>query len=85
MEQGGATSTTTTTSTAAPPPQPMQMNTSASSGQSELNQVSGQAYSMISYGKIFCEDLYGFLMQLPPLGKVGVLVVLLALWLLMRG
>ncbi len=47
--------------------------------------VAGTSYSMIAYAKTFCEDLYGFLMQLPPVGKAGVIVVLLALWLLMRG
>jgi hypothetical protein len=45
--------------------------------------VSG--YSMLSYGKTFCQDLYAFVMQLPPLGKGVLVVVLLALWLLMRG
>jgi len=57
-----------------------------SEGVSESNAaVSGQAYSMLSYAKTFCEDLYGFLMQLPPLGKAFVVVVLLGFWLLFRG
>jgi len=60
-----------------PAPAPSQMR------QSEA--VAGTSYSMIAYAKTFCEDLYGFLMQLPPVGKAGVVVVLLALWLLMRG
>jgi len=69
--------------------QPPPPSAAAQMGQSEAgadpSAVSGQAYSMISYAKTFCEDLYGFFMQLPPLGKAGVAVVLLALWLLMRG
>jgi hypothetical protein len=55
-------------------------------GQSEaVADSNGQAYSMLSYAKTFCEDLYGFLMQLPPLGKAFVVVILLGFWLLMRG
>ncbi|KAL7495410.1 hypothetical protein ACHAWT_004094 [Skeletonema menzelii] len=65
-----------------PPPPPA---SSQAEGVADSNVGSGQAYSMVSYAKTFCEDLYGFFMQLPPLGKAGVVVVLLALWLLMRG
>ena len=31
---------------------------------------SDQAYSVLGYGKTFCEDLYLFVMQLPTWGKV---------------
>jgi hypothetical protein len=44
-----------------------------------LASVSGQAYSMFSYGKTFCEDMYGFFMQLPSWGRGVVLVVLILL------
>eukprot|EP01082_Thalassiosira_pseudonana_P014473 g12759.t1 g12759 contig7:56921-58033(-) len=63
---GGATATM---------PQP---NEAAAS--STNNAVSGQAYSMLSYGKTFCEDVYAFFMQLPPWGK-GIVVAVL-LWVL---
>ncbi len=69
-----------------PPPAPAASQMSQSEAVAgSSNAVSGQAYSMIAYAKTFCEDLYGFFMQLPPVGKAGVMVVLLALWLLMRG
>jgi len=42
--------------------------------------ASGQAYSMISYGKTFCEDLFGFFMSLPHWGKAIVAIILL--WML---
>jgi hypothetical protein len=41
--------------------------------------VSGQAYSMFSYGKTFCEDMYGFFLQLPNWGKGAVVIVTLLL------
>jgi hypothetical protein len=50
------------------------MNEAAGGG--TLSAVSGQAYSMLSYGKTFCEDMYAFFMQLPNWGKGIVLVVL---------
>lgn len=65
-----------------PPPPPSQP---AASQMSQSEAVAGTSYSMIAYAKTFCEDLYGFLKQLPPVGKAGVVVVLLVLWLLMRG
>ncbi|KAL7540548.1 hypothetical protein ACHAXR_010891 [Thalassiosira sp. AJA248-18] len=44
--------------------------------------VSDQAYSMLKYGKTFCEDVVGFVMQLPPWGRgVVAVVVLYALYL----
>ena len=64
--------------------QPQMMGHSEAVAESNA-EVSGQAYSMLSYAKTFCEDLYGFLMQLPPLGKAFVVVVLLGFWLLFRG
>lgn len=42
--------------------------------------TSDQAYSMLAYFKTFCEDVFGFVMQLPPWGK-GVVAVIL-LWVL---
>jgi hypothetical protein len=40
--------------------------------------ASGQAYSMLKYGKTFCEDLFLFFADLPTWGKV--LVGLIVLW-----
>lgn len=47
-------------------------------GTTAISFVSGKAYSMISYGKTFCEDMFGFFMQLPHWGK-GVVVIVLVL------
>ena len=42
--------------------------------------VGAQGYSMLQYGKTFCEDVTAFIMQLPPVGKGAMGVVLL--WIL---
>ena len=42
--------------------------------------VGAQGYSMLQYGKTFCEDVTAFIMQLPPVGKGAIGVVLL--WIL---
>lgn len=47
-------------------------------GATAISFVSGKAYSMVSYGKTFCEDIFGFFMQLPHWGK-GVVVIVLVL------
>lgn len=44
---------------------------------SQVGAVSGQAYSMLSYGKTFFEDLFVFVMQLPLWGK-GIVVLVLS-------
>lgn len=79
MEQGIGNNNTMMQQTAPPPPAQSEAVADSNIGSP------GQAYSMVAYAKTFCEDLYGFFMQLPPLGKGAVVVVLLALWLLMRG
>lgn len=58
-----------------PPP----VSTAVASGADNAAGASdGQgAYSMLKYGKTFCEDVFGFVMQLPPWGKGLVAVVLL--------
>ncbi len=44
----------------------------------------GQAYSMLRYGRTFCEDLYLFFVQLPLWGKgLVVLVVLYAMYVIL--
>ena len=87
MEQGGGNNNNMMHQ---PPPPQQQQQQQQQMGQSEAvggesSAVSGQAYSMLSYAKTFCEDLYGFVMQLPPAGKAGVVVVMLVFWFLMRG
>jgi len=57
-----------------PPPVPAAVAAGSEAG------VSGQAYSMFSYGKTFCEDLFGFFMSLPHWGKAIVTIILL--WML---
>jgi hypothetical protein len=79
MEQGGIGNNNTMMQPPIPPPTQTEVVADSNVGSP------GQAYSMVAYAKTFCEDLYGFFMQLPPLGKGAVVVVLLALWLLMRG
>ena len=54
-------------------------NTNEGSEGGAMSFVSGQAYSMFSYGKTFCEDMYGFFLQLPTWGKGVVVVVTLLL------
>lgn len=41
--------------------------------------VSVQAYSMLSYGKTFCQDMYGFFLELPKWGKGAVVLVTILL------
>jgi len=53
-------------------------STNASSGMSGI--MGEQGYSMLQYGKTFCEDMYAFVMQLPPVGKGAVGIILL--WIL---
>ena len=79
MEQGIGNNNTMMQQPPIPPPTQTEVVADSNVGSP------GQAYSMVAYAKTFCEDLYGFFMQLPPLGKGAVVVVLLALWLLMRG
>ena len=61
------------TATMSQPPPPV--SAAVASG-SEAG-ASVQAYSMLSYGKTFCQDLFGFVMDLPPWGKGIVAVVLI--------
>lgn len=67
---GGASSTMSQ-----PPPA-----AAVASGDATGAATSDQAYSMLAYFKTFCEDVFGFVMQLPPWGK-GVVAVIL-LWVL---
>ena len=55
-----------------PPPPPI-----STSGLDPETAAAGQGYSMLKYGKTFCEDVFAFVMQLPPAGKGAVGVVLL--------
>jgi len=71
VEEGNALNATATMSQ---PPPPAAATTVASGAEAGS---SGQAYSMLSYGKTFCEDMIGFVMQLPPWGKGLVAVILL--------
>ena len=65
--------------------QMMDHQSSSQSNPATADAAAATGYSMMSYGKTFCQDLYAFVMQLPPWGKGVLVVVLLALWLLMRG
>jgi len=54
---------------------------SSSNNASGMSGIMGeQGYSMLQYGKTFCEDMYAFVMQLPPVGKGAVGIILL--WIL---
>ena len=59
------------------PPPPVVAAGAAPSSEAAIG-ASGQAYSMLKYGKTFCEDLFLFFMDLPTWGKV--LVGLIVLW-----
>ena len=69
---GGPSTTGTMNQQQQPPPPPM--STSALDPETA---AAGQGYSMLKYGKTFFEDVFAFLMQLPPAGKGAVGVVLL--------
>ena len=69
---GGPSTTGTMNQQQQPPPPPM--STSALDPETA---AAGQGYSMLKYGKTFCEDVFAFVMQLPPAGKGAVGVVLL--------
>ena len=73
------------TSQQQPPPQMMDHQSSSQSNPATADAAAVSGYSMLSYGKTFCQDLYAFVMQLPLWGKGVLVVMLLALWLLMRG
>ena len=75
MEYGmGGPSTTGAMNQQQQPPPPPPMSTSALDPETA---AAGQGYSMLKYGKTFCEDVFAFVMQLPPAGKGAVGVVLL--------
>jgi len=86
MEQGGIGATMQQQA----PPQPIsaaQFDPEHVQAGSSANNASGmsgimgeQGYSMLQYGKTFCEDVYAFVMQLPPVGKGAVGIILL--WIL---
>eukprot|EP00956_Cyclotella_meneghiniana_P017152 scaffold27685_cov63-Cyclotella_meneghiniana.AAC.7 len=66
------------------PPAPMggmaqQTTNNENSEGGAMSFVSGQAYSMLSYGKTFCEDMYGFFLELPRWGKGAVVFVTILL------
>lgn len=71
------------------PPQPISaaqfdpehVQAGSSANASGMSGIMGeQGYSMLQYGKTFCEDMYAFVMQLPPVGKGAVGIILL--WIL---
>merc|ERR1711902_40039 len=76
LEEGGsgvlATGATTMTTS-----QPQSSIASPIASAQGTSGASDQAYSMPSYGKTFCEDLFSFFMQLPSWGKgvVGIILV----------
>eukprot|EP00571_Detonula_confervacea_P009481 CAMPEP_0172314328 /NCGR_PEP_ID=MMETSP1058-20130122/22246_1 /TAXON_ID=83371 /ORGANISM="Detonula confervacea, Strain CCMP 353" /LENGTH=357 /DNA_ID=CAMNT_0013028159 /DNA_START=55 /DNA_END=1128 /DNA_ORIENTATION=+ len=49
----------------------------AAPGSDTAGGASDQAYSMLNYGKTFFQDVFGFVMQLPPWGRGLVAVILL--------
>merc|ERR1719183_955195 len=61
-------------------PEHVQAGSSATSGSGMSGIMGEQGYSMLQYGKTFCEDMYAFVMQLPPVGKGAVGIILL--WIL---
>ena len=69
---GGPPTTSAMNQQQQPPPPPI--STSALYPETA---AAGQGYSMLKYGKTFFEDVFAFLMQLPPAGKGAVCVVLL--------
>ncbi|KAL7438262.1 hypothetical protein ACHAXH_009493 [Discostella pseudostelligera] len=73
---GGGGGSATMMSSQPPPPQLHTGITTTTGGSSSTD----QAYSMLQYGKTFCEDVIGFVGQLPPWGKAIVGVIFL--WIL---
>ena len=62
-------------------PEHVQAGSSSANTSGGMSGIMGeQGYSMLQYGKTFCEDMYAFVMQLPPVGKGAVGIILL--WIL---
>ena len=69
----------TLSSSSSQPPPPVSAAVASGDASETTTTTSGhqQAYSMLKYGKTFCEDVFGFVMQLPPWGKGVVAVIVL--------
>ena len=80
MMDHAATMSSSSSSSQLPPPPVSAAVASGSDAYETTTTSSGhqqQAYSMLKYGKTFCEDVFGFVMQLPPWGKGVVAVIVL--------
>ncbi len=75
LEEGGGSATMSQ-----PPPQFHTGTTNATTTTTSGGATADQAYSMLQYGKTFCEDIIGFVRQLPSWGQ-GIVGVIM-LWLL---